>query len=43
MFEFQYKCVTEIWFLSFYKRPGQNHNFDLLLEMDRATSFYIFL
>ena len=27
LFEFRYKCITKKWFLPFYKRPGQKHNF----------------
>ena len=26
VFLFQYKSITEKWFLLFYKRPGQKHN-----------------
>ena len=27
LFESQYKCIAEKWFLSFFKRPGQKHIF----------------
>ena len=44
LFEFHYKCITEKWFLAFYKQPGQKHTFIiLLLEIYYwATSFSTF-
>ena len=32
LFEFQYKCITEKWFLPFYKRPRQKYNFICCLK-----------
>ena len=42
LLEFQYKCITEKWFLPFYKRPGQKHNFICCLKYTGQLLFVYF-
>ena len=42
LFEFQDKCITEKWFLPFYKRPGQKHNFTCCMKYTGQLLFIYF-
>ena len=41
LFQFQYECITEKWFLPFYKRPEQKHNFICCLKYTGQLLLYI--
>ena len=41
LFEFQYKCITEKWFLPLYKLPVQEHNFICCLKLQSNFFLYI--